>query len=234
MAKKTATRKCYICNEEFSVSNIPYLKIKKRYCEIECFINQQLNKGLSMSSIDSLINNYLNEMKIEENEKAQKELDKIENNNKAKLKENERNKNKDDLVEYIYKEYEVSSLPKIFFIKLNEINTGAYKGLNVGIPYEDLLDMLKRKQNYLRRIYMNNVTNGKEMTTIQRINYDLAVIVNKYDDYLKWKEKQVILESDIEKDKKEYEKEKDIDYSKIGSKNTSIEDDISSIIDDIY
>lgn len=217
------------------ISNIPYLKIKKRYCEVECFVNQQLNKGLSMNSIDNLMNNYLDEMKAEEEEKAKKELDKIERNKEAKLKESERNKHKDDLIEYIYKEYEISTLPKIFFIKLNQINTGTYKGLNIGIPYEDLLDMLKRKQNYLRKVYMNNISKGKEMTAIQRINYDLAVVVNKYDDYLKWKEKQIILQSEVEKDKKEFSEKKDVDYSKIASGNSTAEDDdLSSIIDDIY
>ena len=46
-----------------------------------------------------------------------------------------------------------------------------------------------RKSQYLNKIYINNISKGKKINGIALVNYDLAVLMSKYDDYLKWIEK---------------------------------------------
>lgn len=71
------------------------------------------------------------------------------------------------------------------------------------------------------------------MNVDQRINYDLSVLVNKYDSYLKWLEKQKILEAEKEIEKNENIVGKTIGYvNQKAEKNNS--DDISDLVDDIF
>ena len=92
--------------------------------------------------------------------------------------------------------------------------------------------MFKRKQKFLSKLYANNVAKGKEMTAIQRINYDISVIIAKYEDYLKWKSNQKLLENEINNNNNEIK----VDYTKLNNtvKNVENETDILSILDDLY
>ena len=105
--------------------------------------------------------------------------------------------------------------------------------MSFGIPPEHLLDMWKRKIDMLNGIASRNTTKGKSMNADQRINYDLSVLVNKYDSYLKWLEKQRIIEAEKEIEKNENIVSKSIGYvSHKTEKNNS--DDISDLVDDIF
>ena len=93
--------------------------------------------------------------------------------------------------------------------------------------------MWKRKIDMLNGIANRNNTKGKTMNADQRINYDLSVLVNKYDSYLKWLEKQKILEAEKEIEKNENIVGKTIGYvTQKTEKNNS--DDISDLVDDIF
>lgn len=73
---------------------------------------------------------------------------------------------------------------------INSIYCGTYRGLSCPIPAEHLYDMWLRKRKFLVKTYEKNKSLGKNFDTSQRIKYDLAILVNKYPDYLKWKKKQ--------------------------------------------
>jgi predicted double-glycine peptidase len=76
------------------------------------------------------------------------------------------------------------------------------------------------------------------MNTTQRLNYDLSVLVNKYDSYLKWAEQQKVLEAENLNTQQNSCSEinryaKSISY--ISSNNTTSQsDDISNLVDDIF
>lgn len=57
----------------------------------------------------------------------------------------------------------------------------------------DMRNMWQRKQAYLNRVYEYNKQKGNCMDSIQRISYDLAILLSRYDGYLEWKEKQSLL-----------------------------------------
>jgi len=104
--------------------------------------------------------------------------------------------NKDDVYRWMLESYTLTVIPSQTWKKINRIYAGEIDGMSIGIPPEHLYDMWKRKINYLNKIWNNNKTKGKEMDGAQKLNYDLTVLVNQYDSYLSWLNKQKILEAE--------------------------------------
>lgn len=231
------TRKCKICGKDFNITNNKYIKIKGSYMEVECYKAKMLRKGLNIEDINKQIDLLLKEVEEINKEKANKEMEILKKQIRSKNKEKNRTDNLKRLIAYFQDNYNISTFPNYFYSKLAEINRGTYKGVLEGIPYEDILDMFIRKQDYLNKVADRNLGKGKKMNGIGRINYDLAIIINKYDDYLKWKNKNKVLESDINAGNVINKKEQQIDYSKISNMSSRInknELDIADILDDLY
>ena len=72
------------------------------------------------------------------------------------------------------------------------------------------------------------------MSSDQRINYDLSILVNKYDSYLRWIEKQKIIASEKEIKKSENIVGKSIGYTVSNNSEKNDSDDISDLVDDIF
>ena len=114
---------------------------------------------------------------------------------------------------YIQSEYDITFMDKSLFIKIANINNGKFKGLNEGISYEDLLYMFKQKKDFLNKIADKKRREGNEFKNGKhRLNYDLAVIINKYDDYKKWKKKQILIEASNKKDEEDNKNQIDYKY----------------------
>lgn len=138
------------------------------------------------------------------------------------------------VTDWIYNTYSISFLPKHFFINLNKISKGEYKGLKKPVAWADLLDMWQRKMPYLEKVNLRNEMNGKHIEGMARINYDLAIILSKYDSYLAWKAEQ-----EAEIIQKQKDSQTKIDYSNIDSKYTndnqsSDDGQLSNILDDLW
>lgn len=78
---------------------------------------------------------------------------------------------------------------------------GEYYHVSVPIPYRHLYDMWRRKAKYLNKIADDNKTKGKDMSPQQRLNYDLAILINQYDSYLRFLEREKIKQADTEVEK---------------------------------
>lgn len=136
------------------------------------------------------------------------------------------------LSDFIYREYDVSFLPKHFFINLDKVYKGTYKNLNKPVPVEDLLDMWQQKMDYLNKVADHNRQMGKKIEGIARINYDLAILLSKYDSYCEWKAKKASEKQEL----KQSTTSQTIKITNmIASKYAAInnDSDISSIIDEI-
>ena len=94
--------------------------------------------------------------------------------------------------------YQPTVISGFVWKKLDQIYNGTYKDMSRRIPPKHLIDMWKRKIGELKSIHKKMELDGKELDPNGQIMYDLAVLVNKYDSYLKWLEKQRIIE--VEKD----------------------------------
>lgn len=230
------TRKCKVCGNEFDIYANDYVHFKSGYTEVNCFREYKLGKGNSEENIELQVEELLKVSREEKRVREQKELELVKKKVNSKRKEMDRVNNLDNLIKYLGDTYFITNFNNYFYIKLAQINRGDYKGITKGIPYEDLLDMFIKKQSYLDKVAFRNKTQGKCMTGIGRLNYDLAIIISKYDEYLKWKSKQKLIEyKNTEETKKDTTV---IDYSsisKITTKNEVNDNvDITDILDDIY
>ena len=215
-------RKCSCCGEYFYISNDNIddaIYYDKKTYHSSCFINI-CNKRSQMKREDvsqkwTWVLNHLDSIKQESYEHLKL----------AVIKE--------DVFNFIKDAYDITIIPTTVWQKLSNIYNGTFKGMTYGIPPEHLLDMWERKIDMLNGIANRNNTKGRTMNVDQRINYDLSVLVNKYDSYLKWLEKQKILEAEKEIEKNENIVGKTIGYVvQKAEKNNS--DDISDLVDDIF
>lgn len=142
----------------------------------------------------------------------------------------------DKLYDFIYKEYNVSTLPQYVFMQITSLYKGEYTK-NTKEPLQisifDLYDMWKRKMDYLKQTYEYNKTHGKDMYGANRVCYDLAILINKYDSYKRWKEKQNAIHEQEKALAEQTKKMKAIRQTKSIQTPSENEIDISDIIDEI-
>lgn len=141
---------------------------------------------------------------------------------------------KDVLNDFLLKTYNMTVIPSYIWLKLTQITKGEYKNISVKIPLSEILDMWERQMKFLDKLAYDNMTKGKELINGDRINYDLSVLLNKYDSYLQWKEKNKVL--DIEEEKKveedKYQQEHNSSYYHVSDK--SEEKDLFAIANEIF
>ena len=228
MAKRRKTtlneRICFECDNMIHVERGSYddiIYFDGKYYHKQCFISMCERKSKNKKSLpkwkDALDN-----------------LDEIISNTKNVI---DNAFDKDDVCQLIHSFYGVTVISTRVFQKLDEIYSGTLKGLVVPIPPRDLYDMWKRKRNYLIKLKSKNVIKGKVFSDEQQIIYDLSVLVNKYDSYLRYKEQQKIIEQQNEEDTKIFEDitlHSSLFNSNKNNKNNNDEDDIDSLLDEIF
>lgn len=137
------------------------------------------------------------------------------------------------VTDWLYETYDISFLPKYFFMNLSKVSKGTYKGLNKPVSWSDLLDMWQRKLPYLEKVNLKNAQQGKIIEGMARINYDLAIILSKYDSYCAWKE-----EREAEHKKMIEEQKVQIDYSCINNKEPDNilpnSDSLDDVLNDLW
>ena len=99
--------------------------------------------------------------------------------------------------EFIHSSYNIVSISRTFKAKIAKLLSGDYDGISKPIPIEDLMDMWKQKIKTLISIHQSNIKKGKDIDRAMRPNYDLAVLLNKYDKYLDWKLREKTRASEI-------------------------------------
>lgn len=217
----TIKRKCNCCKETIYISKNTIddaIFYDKKSYHRKCFIDI-CNKRAKMKRVDV-------------SEKWQwvlKNIERISHESKYHYIESIY---KEEINQFILSEYDLTIIPSSVWQKLSNIYFGTFRGMSVGIPPEELIDMWRRKIDYLNRIANQNMTKGKVMNSDQRINYDLSILINKYDGYKKWKESQRVLEQE----QREQRLEEPIVMTgniqnEMTEKNT---DDISDLVDDIF
>ena len=105
---------------------------------------------------------------------------------------------------------------------------------------EDILDMWKRKMDFLNKQNQKLIKRNGEIDGSNLIMYDLAILINKYDSYCKWKEKQKLFETENQ------QKEENILIDTFGitnvvendikntEENSELDDNLLDLVDDIF
>ena len=224
MEKNGIKRKCNCCGEYFYIDNNNVdeaIYYDKKTYHSNCFI--------------SLCNKRSNSKRKDISEKWKSILNNLSFIKQESKKCLEIAITKEMVFVFIREHYDVTIISNLTLQKIANIYNGTFRGMEIGIPPEHLLDMWNKKIDMLNELYEANKTRGKKMTSEQRINYDLSVLINKYDSYLKWLEKQKILEVELEKES--ISEEKLICNNVVPVKNNSdydCLDDISDLVDDIF
>ena len=211
------TRKCKYCKEYLNIERDSFVYYRKRYYHFDCAVNEQLTRKNNKLSKEQCVDKFTQ----------------LQNENREEINNII---NKERLYKWLQNTYNTVVLPSYFYIKMDEIFSGIYKGLSKDIPPEDLLDMWKRKKNELDRINNSNSRKGKNLIGVARINYDLAILLNKYDSYLKWKEDQKLLENEKQNIINEANKPK-INYDLINKsveKNKNTSTNINDLLDEVF
>lgn len=234
-------RKCNICKEQICLDDktIDFFILEKdgknSYTHSDCYIKYHTNKKRHPKTMEECTkfieqckaNGILEQLLFEQQIRLQKEQEQIDKEKEKHIRT--------QVTDFIFDFYGISFLPQSFYIKLDAVYKGTFKGLSRPVPPEDLLDMWQQKKNYLQRVAEQNRKKDKDLYGVSRISYDLAILLGKYDSYLAWKEEQkqaLILE--VESKKKDIEK---IEYKDVirPQNNTNIKRvmDITSMLDEI-
>ena len=165
---KQSHRKCKICKHEIILEADKLVLEKEFYYHYACFIEKvitQKKNKLELEKAIELAENLIIENQVKVNHIILK----------------------DKFNYWLQRIYDVVLVPSYFYTKLESIYNGSYKGLSQAIPIEDLFDAWQRKIDYLNNQYVYNLGHGKKMDGVGRLNYDLAIILNKMTSYYEWK-----------------------------------------------
>ncbi len=157
---------CAFCKEKIIKENNCYVERNGKAYHNNCFIEYMTTiKNLRWRWTKEQCEKYIEEF-----------ISKIKSKNTRKA-----------LTDYIFEFYGITYLSKSFYIKLDSIYKGRYLHFKNAVSPEDLLDMWKRQANYLKSVNLVNINKGKIIKDENRVNYDLSILLSKYDSYCKWK-----------------------------------------------
>lgn len=211
--------KCRICKVNIKPSKDDFIKLNKTfYYHTECYKTRELDNLVPLEIVEDIIGKAKYDYELEQEEKV-----KVYKNKSVK-------KGLDPLVKWIQQEYDISFLPKTFYMKMASVANGTYKGLKEPVTYEEVLDMLQRRKRKLDL----QLASKKFDKNLYRFYYDLAVVLNQYDSYKSWKITQENKKNDILNDLELQNRV--IETQKVASKQAKNKDkdSIESMLDDIF
>lgn len=143
--------------------NDSYIKYKDKYYHTDCFIEMETEKNkLTRREIDEVIASYL----VYQDEEF-----------KVKL-------SREKFFNWIKQHYQIN-LPPYFVMRIDDIAKGKDKKVFGKITYEELYEMYTMMINYLAKQIL-----GKQFKdTSHRMNYELAIVLSKYENYRNYKDK---------------------------------------------
>lgn len=142
-----------------------------------------------------------------------------------------------ELCAFLREAYGIKKLP---WQKIYKTLMGKTDKCDFEIPMEDILDMWKRKMDFLNKQNQRLIKRNGEIDGSNLIMYDLAILINKYDSYCKWKEKQKLFETENQ------QKEENILIDTFGitnvvendikntEENSELDDNLLDLVDDIF
>lgn len=236
-------KKCYFCAQDidFENSNQKAVYYDKHFYHTDCFIiwcrsaKSSKKRQFALEHMDM----YIKECKDKISslfEKKRCSLDQMDVYEKEVEKHIKQVFTESDFCCFIREEYDIRTVP---WKRIVDVISGKTDKCDCIIPIEDLYDMWQRKLEMLRKINDKLVKNSDtEIDTDSLIMYDLTVLVRKYNGYLKWKQKQKILESETKKENSNIDTILVQSISNISSgkccENDNTDDEIVDIVDDIF
>lgn len=203
-------RICAICGDTINIdenNSVRAIQYKKKFYHFDCFDGmcdkRMTNPRKDIAANWTQIKATINEL-VEATTKEQKLL-----------------VYKDNLCQWLFKQYRISFLSNRMYIKLDDVYNGALKGMVYAIGPKELLAEWQYYWDELCAIRRN-----KGITGEGAINYDLAVLLGKNAEYRDIKEKERV----AREVRKQQEEEVKIDMRQIKTAPTARQQMISSFI----
>ena len=213
-------RKCAECKKMIKIDrdNITgILKFQDKYYHTECFKEMTTHKAASKRGKPEMWQNALDNVVVLETETK-----KILESSIAK----------DDLNEWLLKNYDIVAVPTRFWQMVADLERGIYKGkMCRPTSMQTLLGTWKWGQRQLDSIARSNKANHKgPQNDEKRLVYDLAILVQKVPSYLAYKDKEKTAAIEMIRSMSCDE----VDMSKVGQKKQIIKENIADIFNDLY
>lgn len=213
-------RKCAECKKMIKIDrdNITgILKFQDKYYHTECFKEMTTHKAASKRGKPEMWQDALDNVVVLETETK-----KILENSIAK----------DDLNEWLLKNYDIVAVPTRFWQMVADLERGTYKGkMCRPTSMQTLLGTWKWGQQQLDSIARSNKANHKgPQNDEKRLVYDLAILVQKVPSYLAYKDKEKTTAIEMVRSMSCDE----VDMSKVGQKKQIIKENIADIFNDLY
>ncbi len=241
---KMIKKKCAECKEEeyISEANGNYVYYNKKFYHKDCFIKwcheakKSKKREFALENIDMFVEdaNELIESLLVKKHISKSNIEEYISDAHSYI-------NKwfagSDICALIREEYQLAKIP--WAKEISPILNGTSNKTDIPIPVEDLLDMWVKKLDYLRKANQKLISrSNNKVTNESLLSYDLAILINKYGSYLRWKEKQKILEQEQKNEEVNNFILNQTEYQNI-QKNISKTDnnnmdDISNLVDDIF
>ena len=217
MAESTV-RKCAHCKGEIHIERYnvhDVLLFKKYYYHHECF-KEYVQKKLAGKNPHKMWKEALNN------------ISDYENNAKEEL---EFWFTRDDIYNHLLDNYDIVEVPRSVFVKLDAVITGTYGRKSKPIDYADFVACWRDGQTTLNKINRDNKRLGKTIEGVNRINYDLAVVLKKFPQWRKKQEKLKAERIEVERAQRETVR---INYDNMIRTEVKHEglDDISALLDE--
>jgi hypothetical protein len=168
-------RNCKYCKEKINLETdkviIEVIKEKNNFFHYDCFIN--LNVLKKKNSITR--------------EEAEQKAQSLLNDSIAYINYEIAKKT---LYRWLQKTYSITFFPSYFYVKMEQVFNGNYKGLSKKMSPTDIMDIWQRKILEFNKFNAYKRSKGDVIEGVNRINYDLAVVLSKYDSFKKWQSSQ--------------------------------------------
>lgn len=147
---------------------------------------------------------------------------------------------RDRLNDWLLANYDVIAIPKRFWNIIEELGNGVYnKKRCKPVEIDTLYGCWKWGQDKLDKIAMKNKANNKgPKSDDERLLYDLAILLQHINDFIKFKHREMAEKEEQEKIIKSMKTQSKIDYTSLGkATNKDVEndiDDMDSLLDKIF
>lgn len=168
-------RKCAVCNKmiEINCNDIKDVVLyKNKYYHKDCFIKVSTERIARNNRYSQTWQDALDDIKEYEDAAAEKTNYQYYKNL---------------LNEYLIKAYDITCVPSSFWPYVSDLHEGKYRNSTCKpIKIDMLYNMWKWGQKNLNRIHaMNKTKNRGPNNATGRLKYDLAILMNHTDDYIK-------------------------------------------------
>lgn len=189
--------KCPYCKKDLDISNLCvneaytglFIKVNKEIWHTECYRHYSYEDA--KKKVDSKIGTYIKKTK-EVYEKGELGCKQVKSDRTL-------------LTDWLLEVYNMDALSPVLYVTLDRANKGEYKEYSCKMDFANILAIWQKIFPKLEERWEKDCSLGKVRKGTNRILYDFAIVVSKYEDYCDWMSK-LPEEKDISQSMRDWQK----------------------------